>query len=313
MAEPTAPRLTSDSDFAGYLSPNQAAAYFDEARKSSVFQTLAREVPLGINGEQVPVVTSKASASWVAEGGRKPLSKGTVGLKSMKPQKIAAIAVVSAEVVRANPANYVELFRADIAEAMGLAFDAAVLHGTNSPFGAGMNLDAASIASVEIGTGATVYDDLVSGLSTLVNAKTSHGTRRRLTGFAFDSVIEPVFLSAKDGNGTPLLVLDGATDTAEAIRLGRVIGRRATMSDGIATDDLKSVVGYGGDFSQVVWGKVGGITYDVSTEATVTIDGTLTSLWEHNLVAIRAEAEFGVLLNTDDNGKASFVKYTNAA
>lgn len=35
----------------------------------------------------------------------------------------------------------------------------------------------------------------------------------------------------------------------------------------------------------------------MSTEATVTINGTLTSLWEHNLVAIRAEAEYGWLVN----------------
>jgi hypothetical protein len=56
-----------------------------------------------------------------------------------------------------------------------------------------------------------------------------------------------------------------------------------------------------------VWGSVGGISYDVSTQTAVTIGGTLTSLWEHNLVAIRAEAEFGVLINDVD----AFVKYTD--
>jgi HK97 family phage major capsid protein len=103
VTEPTTARMTSDSDFAGFLPAHRAEAYFDEARKASVLQTLGRKVPLGINGEEIPVVTSKATAYWTAEGGRKKQSKGTVGLKSMKPQKITSIAVVSAEVVRANP------------------------------------------------------------------------------------------------------------------------------------------------------------------------------------------------------------------
>ena len=39
----------------------------------------------------------------------------------------------------------------------------------------------------------------------------------------------------------------------------------------------------------------------------MTINGTLTSLFEHNLVAILAEAEYGFLLNDPD----AFVKLTN--
>jgi len=124
-------------DFAGFLKPDQAEAYFNQARRNSVVQSLARKVPLGINGQEIPVITSKATAGWVAEGGKKPASKGAIGLKTISPKKIAAIAVVSAEVVRANPGNYVELFKQDIAEAMALAFDAAALYGTNTPFGAG--------------------------------------------------------------------------------------------------------------------------------------------------------------------------------
>ena len=35
-------------------------------------QSLTRRVPLGINGQEIPVVTSKPTASWVSEGGQKP-------------------------------------------------------------------------------------------------------------------------------------------------------------------------------------------------------------------------------------------------
>ena len=45
----------------------------------------------------------------------------------------------------------------------------------------------------------------------------------------------------------------------------------------------------------------------MSTEASVTINGSLTSLWEKNLVAIRAEAEYGFVVNDVD----AFTKLTN--
>jgi len=295
---------TQTGDFSGFLKPDQAQAYFDQAQKSSVVQSLARKVPLGINGVEVPVVTSKPTAGWVAEAGQKPATQGALGLKSMTPKKIAAIAVVSAEVVRANPGNYISILRNDIAEAFALAFDAATMHGTNSPFGAGQNIDATTKA-VELGTATVatggIYADVNAGLSLLVAAK------KKLTGFAFDSIMEPTFNGAVDLNGRPLFVSEPYAGSA--LQAGRLLGRSAFMGDGVATSDGKAVVGYGGDWSQAVWGAVGGITYDVSTEATVTINGTLTSLWEHNLVAIRAEAEYGFLLNDAE----SFVKYTNAA
>lgn len=291
---------TQTSDFAGFLKPEQAEAYFDQARKVSAAQRLGRQIPLGINGQEIPVVTSKATAGWVAEGGQKPTTKGGLGLKTIKPHKLAAIAVVSAEVVRANPGNYINLLRDDVAEAFAVAFDAAVFHGTNSPFGVGQNLAAATKA-VELGTAATtaggVYADINAGLALLAN------DGKKLTGFAFDTVTEPVFNAAVDANGRPLFVEPTYEDGA--LRAGRLLGRPAYLGDGVKGG---SVVGFGGDWSQFVWGVVGGITYDVSTQATVTIDGELVSLWEHNLVAIRAEAEFGALINDT----SAFVKYTNA-
>lgn len=295
---------TKTSDFSGFLSPEKAEAYFNQARRSSVVQSLARQVPLGINGQEIPVVTSKATAGWVAEGGQKPASKGGLSLKSMTPKKIAAIAVVSAEVVRANPGNYMELLRGDISEAFALAFDAAALHGTSTPFGAS-NYIGATTKEHELGeTAATavdggVFGEVNEGLKLLVN------DGKKLTGFAFDTVTEPTFNGSLDGNGRPLFI--DATYEENALRAGRLLGRPAYMGDGVAGGAAAGdTLGFAGDWSQVVWGVVGGISYDVSTQATVTINGALTSLWENNLVAIRAEAEYGLLVNDT----AAFVRYT---
>jgi len=296
---------TKNSDFSGFLTREQSAPIFEQAARESVVQRLGRRVPLGINGQSIPVVTGKMSAGWVAEGAQKPASSGAVSLKTIDPKKLAAIAVVSAEVVRANPAGYMDLLRPQIAEAFAVAFDAAALHGTSSPFST--NLDTGS-SSQELAdaTGAggaftALYDDLNNGMRTLVNAG------KKVTGFAFDSRMEPEFNAAKDTAGRPLWIDGPPTETAETVRQGRLFGRPAFVGDGVYAATPK-VYGYAGDWSQVAWGAVGGISYKVSTEATVTINGSLVSLFENNLVAILAEAEYGFLVNDP----ASFVKYVNA-
>ena len=276
---------TQTSEFAGFLKPAEAEDYFKEAARSSVVQSLTRRIPLGINGQELPYVTSKPTASWVSEAGQKPTTSGGLALKTIKPHKIAAITVVSAEVVRANPGNYVSLFREQIAEAFAIAFDAAALHGTNSPFGVGQNIDATTKA-VTLGTTTDakggIYGDVNAALSLLVNDK------KKLTGFAFDTTAEPIFNASVDLQGRPLFV-DAVYDNT-ALQGGKLLGRQSVYKDEIGAGN---VLGYAGDWSKAVWGVVGGISYDVSTQATVTLDGELTSLWEHNLVAIRAEAEYG--------------------
>jgi HK97 family phage major capsid protein len=294
---------TKLSDFSGFLNREQSAAIFEQAAKTSVVQQLAPRVQLGVNGQSIPVVTGKVQAGWVAEGAQKPASKGSMALKTMDPKKIAAIAVVSAEVLRANPGGYVDLIRPQIAEAFAVAFDAAALYGTASPFST--NLSTGS--SVQEFTGTTpaftdVYGDLNAGLSTLVNAG------KKLTGWAFDNRFEPVLNGSKDTANRPLFVESPFTETNGPVREGRLLGRQAFIGDGIY-DAATKTYGFAGDWSQAAWGAVGGISYNVSTEATVTINGQLTSLWENNLVAILAEAEYGFLVNDP----SSFVRFANNA
>lgn len=290
------------SEFSGFLKPELAEPYFEDAAKSSIVQQLVRRVPLGANGIEVPVVTSKPKAKWVSEGERKPSSSAALGLKTMKPHKIAVIIPVSAEIVRANPGGIMEMIRPQIAEAFALEFDSATLHGTDSPFGADQHL-AATTKAVVLGTAAAdkggLYADLNAGLALLSAEK------KRLTGFVFDSTTEHLFNGAVDANGRPLFADSPHVDNSATVRLGRALGRPSVMGETVASGN---VVGFGGNFSKAVWGTVGGITYDVSTQASVTINGELVSLWENNLVALRVEAEYGWLLHDKD----AFVKYTTA-
>jgi HK97 family phage major capsid protein len=303
----TAPTLRSD--FTGFLNREQSGYIFERAARMSVVQQLAPQTPLGAEGQSIPVVTGKVQAGWVSEGAAKPSTKAAIALKTMDPKKLAAIAVVSAEVVRANPGNYMAVLRDQIAEAFAISFDLAALHDTDQSMVAGSGpfpsfLDQTANA-VEIGTTSQanggIHGDLVAGMSLLVAGG------KRLTGFALDDRMEPNLYGATDTTGAPLWVnLPTAMQSPAFARPGILLGRPSWLGEGI-WDATAKTLAYGGDWQQCAWGVVGGINYGVSTEATVTINGALVSLWENNLVAIRAEAEFGFIVNDP----ASFVKYVN--
>lgn len=298
---------TSTTDFDGFLTPAESGPIFDDARRQSVFQQLIPQTPLGINGQKVPVVTTKPVANWVGEGGKKPATSMGMDLLFIEPKKLAAIAVLSAEVVRANPGNINGQLRPYLAEAFATAFDLAVGYDVGgdgsgtSPFD---NPLSATTKSVEIGTATQanggIHGDLVAGMSLLVQ------DGKRLSGFALDDTLEPALWGAVDTTGRPLYT-ELPTDAVSATiaRPGRLLNRPSFMGEGVGNGTTRA---FGGNFQKAAWGVVGGISYRVSTEATVTINGALTSLWENNLVAVLAEAEYGYV-NSDVE---SFVKYVDA-
>lgn len=315
----TAPMQSSD--FSGFLSPDQSAPIFNDAARQSVFQQLFRRVPLGINGQSIPIVTSKPTANWVGESGQKPATQMGMGLLSMEPKKLAAIAVMSAEVIRANPANITGELRSGLAEAFATAFDYAVgydVGGDGTGTGPFDNYLAETTKAVEVGSTAQasggIHGDLVAAMRLLVS------DRKKLTGFALDDDFEPELWGAVDGNGRPLYVELPTDDVSQGIaRAGRLLNRPSFMGDGVGSASFdpdaagtalpRPVLGFAGDFSKGAWGAVGGISYRVSTEATVTINGQLTSLFENNLVAVLAEAEYGFVVADTE----AYVRLDNAA
>lgn len=290
------------ADFNGFIKPELAGPIFEEAAKGSAAMSLIRKVPLGASGQAFPIVTSKPTANWTAEGAQKHTTEAGLGLVKMEPKKLTAIAVASQEVIRANPGGYSETLQALLADAFARAFDLAVFHNKGgdgngtSPFETTL---AATTKSVTLGaaTGANTYDDLVKAMS--LNLQ---GTpKKQVTGFAFDTGFEVDLLTAKDTAGRPLFAEAAYTGAVPALRSGSVLGRTTYMHENVGLD---KTVGFAGDWAKAAWGTVGGITMDISTEATVTIGGQLVSLYENNLVAVRAEAEYGFALADKD----AFVK-----
>lgn len=290
------------ADFNGFIKPELAGPIFDEAAKGSAAMSLIRKVPLGASGQAFPIVTSKPTANWTAEGAQKHTTEAGLSLVKMEPKKLTAIAVASQEVIRANPGGYSETLAGLLADAFARAFDLAVFHNKGgdgngtSPFETTL---AATTKSVTLGAaaGTNTYDDLVKAMS--LNLQ---GTpKKQVTGFAFDTGFEIDLLSAKDTAGRPMFAEAAYTGAVPALRSGSVLGRTTYMHENVGLD---KTVGFAGDWTKAAWGTVGGITMDISTEATVTIGGQLVSLYENNLVAVRAEAEYGFAVAD----KEAFVK-----
>lgn len=288
---PSTVAQTSDAMFSGYLDPVLAQDYFAEIEKVSIVQQIARKIPMGPTGVRIPHWTGDVTARWVGEGEQKPVTKGDMTKQDVVPHKIATIFAASSEVVRANPANYLNTMRVKVAEAIALAFDRAVLHGVNSPFGA-------SIAETDktVALGPNAYTALNDGLGLLL------ADGKKWTGTLFDNLAEPILNSSVDGAQRPLFLEATYQDINAPFRAGRVIGRPTYLSDHVGDGASGPVIGFQGDWTQVVWGQIGGLSYDVSDQATLDLsangDGSgIVSLWQNNLVAIRVEAEFGVLVN----------------
>jgi HK97 family phage major capsid protein len=250
------------------------------------------------------------TAKWVGEGGQKPVTKGDFTKQDVVPHKIATIFAASSEAVRANPLNYLNTMRTKVGEAIALAFDAAVLNGVDTPFGhyIGETTKSVSLADpLGAGKGPEVGSNAYTALNTALNLLLADG--KKWNGTLLDNVAEPILNSAVDAAQRPLFIEATYQDINAPFRSGRVLGRPTYLSDHVAEG---TTVGYVGDWSQVVWGQIGGLSFDVSDQATLDLsaaqDGSgIVSLWQNNLVAVRVEAEFGVLVNDKD----AFVKLTN--
>lgn len=295
---------TGDSMFQGYLEPEQAKDYFAEAEKTSIVQRFAQKIPMGATGQKIPHWVGDVSAQWIGEGDMKPITKGDMTSQTIAPHKIATIFVASAETVRANPANYLGTMRTKVATAFAMAFDDAALFGTNSPFPTYLAETTKTISLVDGGIAGegTTYDALgVTGLSLLVQ------DGKKWTHTLLDDTAEPILNGAKDANGRPLFIESTYEGLTTPYREGRILSRPTILSDHVKDEDT-NVIGFTGDFSQVVWGQVGGLSFDVTDQATLNL-GTpqapnFVSLWQHNLVAVRVEAEYAFHCNDKD----AFVK-----
>jgi HK97 family phage major capsid protein len=261
--------------------------------ESSVVQRLARRIPLGGRGESIPVITGDAEAAWAAETDAKAVSTATLGTKIISSYTLAVIEPFSKQFLRDDSKLYRELVNR-LAPAIGKKFDQTVFGVATAPGSAFDTLAAAS--------GVDIQTDTVDNL---IDAKTAISLANGLLdGFVLSPQAEAILLKTRDAVDRPVLVSSLINDGNANYVLGaRTYASRYVYKPGNASSKIPNQLGFAGDWSSTVWGTVGGVSIDVSDQATV---GDI-NLWARNMFAVRAEVEiaFGV---TDI---AKFVKLTD--
>lgn len=282
--------------------------------EASAVMSLARRINLPGTGVKVQTITGDATADWVDETGEKPVSRATLGAKTITPYKLAVIEPFSNEFRRDLPGLYAELARR-LPSALAKKFDSTIFTGT-AP-GSGFDvLSGVSTQAIKNGTGAdkTTYQGLVKADNTVTTAG------GLISGYALAPQARQYLLAATDTTGRPLFIPDASNG-----------GRNLTLL-GAPTQTVKAVyssgtpnqIGIAGDWSEAMYGTVAGVQVAISDTASIT-DGTTTvtasdeettvdvpnvlNLWQRNMFAIRAEIEVGfVVRNTN-----YFVALTDAA
>ena len=273
-----------------------SADIIQKAQDASAVMQLATQIQLPGRGITVPMITSDPEANWVAETGAKPVSNPGVSQKVMTPYKLAVIVPFSDEFTRDLPTLYNALV-ARIPGALAKKFDATVFNGTAPGTGFDV-LTACTAQSIDVNASGVggFYSALVAAD---IDIAAHDGD---INGFAFSPQARGEMLSALDKDGRPIFI----NNVAEGA-IPRLIGQPVFYSRGLyfagnassgTTAAKPDVLGFAGDWTKAMYGTVEGVKIDVSNQATLTISGSAVNLWEHKMVAVKAEIEVGFIADT---------------
>ena len=260
-----------------------------KTQQASAVMTLGRQIALPGRGAVIPVITSDPSASWVTETNEKPVSNPGLSTKNMQAYQLAVIVPFSLQFRRDADALYNAIVER-LPLALAQKFDATVVGAVEAP---GENFDTfANATSQKLVPGAneTVYGNLVAAYADIAD----HGGI--LDGFAMSPAGMGLLLGATGTDNRPLF------NSAAEAAINRILGARMQESRGMykagaagvgTAAGTPAIVGVAGDWSQALWGTVGGVEISISEESTLTIGTQQINLWQRNMFAVRAEIEVG--------------------
>ena len=260
-----------------------------KTQEQSAVMQLARQIALPGRGLTIPVIAGDPTAAWVDETDAKPVSTPTLSQKVMSAYKLAVIVPFSMEFRRDAAALYDALVQR-LPGALAAKFDNTVFFGS-AP---GSNFDTfASCTAQNIGSTNT-YAGLVAADGDIA----VHGGI--MNGIVLSPAGKSTLLGALDGDSRPLFINSVAEGAVPMVLGARAVLCKAAYKAGASgSPATPNKVGVAGDWTQAVYGTVEGVRITYSEDAALTINSTLTSLFEHNMFAVRAEIEVGFRADTD--------------
>jgi HK97 family phage major capsid protein len=280
---------TTDSDFAEPLVEYQTMAneFIDLLRPATILGKLTglRRVPFNI---RVAGKTSSSTVGWVGQGSPKPVSEVHFNETTLGFAKAAGIVVISQELARFSSPSAEALIRQDLVDTMAEFMDAQFI----SPSVAAVaNVSPASITNgltPVSSTGSTLAQitaDVSSAFQKFINADLAPTKgvwiMKPVTalGLALKRTSQDVF-------AFPDINLNGGT----------WFGLPVIVSDAVPGSASGGTIIVLLDQSEVFYADDGQVRLDVSEQASLQMDSapsagaqSLVSLWQNNLIGIRAE------------------------
>lgn len=286
----------------GILMPQPARGQLLEQLqpRTTFLQLNPQRVPLIGGRYEQPYATSGATASYVGEGQKKPVSDLTFDKFDMKAKKLAGIVLITKEAQRWLIPDIEAYVRRNLNIALPQAMDTAAYFGTgtgDSPLG---------ILSPSRGIGvldATTYfvdptKPTLDELDTFASAFTLYMSTRDMPMGNPMWLMNPITLeylkNIRVGDGTGVFAfpeLQGANPRWKGYPV--LSTNKVPANLGVGTDE--SIIALI-DGDEVLFGEEEGFTVSTSGEATLDVNGTLVHLYQQNMFAVLAEMmhDFGL-------------------
>jgi len=252
---------------------------------SCVMQVATKAPNMSRKQRRVPVLSTLPMAYFVdGDTGLKQTSEQAWGNKYFNAEELAVIIPIPEAVLDDTDYDIWGEVKPRIMEAIGIAFDQAVLFGTNAPASWPVNILASAVASgkvVVLGTGVDLYDDLLGedGVISLVEE-----CGYMATGHVASMKMRSKYRGLRDLQGQPLFKtgIQGATSY-------ELDGAPIFFPENGSMDDTKALQ-FSGNFKQVLYTMRQDITYKILDQAVIQ-DSTgkiIYNLAQQDMVALRA-------------------------
>jgi HK97 family phage major capsid protein len=241
-----------------------------------------------------------ATAAYVAQGAKKPVSTPTFDAVSMAVKKLAGIVPLTNEATMWTIGNIEQYVRDDLRQALALTLDLNGYLGTgagDSPLGilnqAGIQTYTPTFADPLKPTLAEL-DTLATGMILLMTTNNLYANDRWRWLMSYRTAM-------KLGNMRVGATTDGELAFPEMANIAKgnaqatwkgfpvTVSNQFPTNGGVTTDEATLALV---DFTHVLFAEEEGVTMKTSDQATIDVDGagTLVHLWQQNMFAILAEA-----------------------
>lgn len=282
-----APGTTTDATWAGPLAPLTplATEFLELLRPATILGKIPGflRVPFNVS---VPSQTGGGTYAWVGQGAPKPVGKLQFGTITLAITKCAGIVVITEELARNSSPSAESVIRADMIAGIGQFLDVEFIDPTK-----------AAVAGVSPGSVTNGVTPITSAGTTPANARTDFvALMNALTAAGLPISGATVIMS--ETNALALAQSLNALGQPLFPNLG-VNGGTGPMGIAIVTSQSASSNIVALVPSCILYADDGGVTIDVSREASLQMDSApmnpadattvFTSLWQNNLVGLRAE------------------------